>query len=99
VLAAFICLIDVIAMISIALSDGSRTPRQHSTTFTVVSFVALLAFLCWAAMTAAFAIKRLRTTSRTLSHVTEMIWTSILIPPLSVYWRLYGAVKFRVAFL
>jgi hypothetical protein len=50
-------------------------------------------------MTAAFAWKRLATTSRTVAHVVEVALTSALIPPLSVFWRLYGAVKFRAAFL
>jgi hypothetical protein len=31
--------------------------------------------------------------------VAEMVVTSALIPPLSVFWRLYGALKFRVFFL
>jgi hypothetical protein len=31
--------------------------------------------------------------------VTEMVVTSMLIPPLAVYWRLRGAVRFRVLFL
>jgi hypothetical protein len=31
--------------------------------------------------------------------VAEMVLTSALIPFLSVFWRLYGALKFRVWFL
>jgi hypothetical protein len=27
-----------------------------------------------------------------------MVWTSIPIPFLSIYWRLYGAVRFKVFF-
>jgi glycosyltransferase involved in cell wall biosynthesis len=53
----------------------------------------------WLALTLRFAAKRLRNTSRAPSHVVEMACTSILIPPLAILWRLYGAVKFRVAFL
>ena len=32
-------------------------------------------------------------------HVAEMAVTSALIPPVSVFWRIYGAVKFRVWFV
>ena len=38
-------------------------------------------------------------TSRAPGHIGEMLLTSALIPPLSVFWRLYGAVKFGVWFL
>jgi hypothetical protein len=31
--------------------------------------------------------------------VLEMIVTSMLIPPLAVFWRVYGACKFRTLFL
>ncbi|KVE08577.1 glycosyl transferase family 2 [Burkholderia vietnamiensis] len=55
--------------------------------------------LAWAAITAAFCIKRLRGTQLTPSHVAEMIVTSIAIPPVSLYWRLRGALHFRVFFL
>jgi len=42
---------------------------------------------------------RLRGTSHAPGHIAEMAVTSALIPPLSVFWRLRGAVKFRVLFL
>ncbi|KDR38327.1 glycosyltransferase family 2 protein [Caballeronia glathei] len=61
--------------------------------------VASIAALGWLALTAWFCAKRLATTARTLSHVLEMAYTSVLIPFLSVFWRLYGAVKFRTLFL
>jgi GT2 family glycosyltransferase len=53
----------------------------------------------WALLTASFCARRLRGTSRARGHVTEMVVTSMLIPPLAVYWRLRGAVRFRVLFL
>jgi hypothetical protein len=28
-----------------------------------------------------------------------MIVTSLIIPPCAIFWRLYGAVRYRVAFL
>jgi hypothetical protein len=61
--------------------------------------IGLAAAALWLALTLAFAAKRLRATSLKPAHVAEMLWTSIVIPPLAVAWRLYGACKFRVAFL
>jgi len=49
-------------------------------------------------MTGRFCARRLRGTSRSPGHVAEMVATSALIPPLSVFWRLFGAWKFRVPF-
>jgi cellulose synthase/poly-beta-1,6-N-acetylglucosamine synthase-like glycosyltransferase len=53
----------------------------------------------WVTLTVRFADRRLRGTSREPGHVLEMLVTSALIPPLSVFWRLYGAFRFRVLFL
>jgi glycosyltransferase involved in cell wall biosynthesis len=47
----------------------------------------------------ALARRRLRRTSHAPAHVLEMIVTSIAIPFLSVYWRLRGAIHFRVGYL
>jgi GT2 family glycosyltransferase len=56
--------------------------------------------LCaWLLLAGSFCARRLHRTSRSASHVAEMIWTSLWIPFLSVYWRLYGAIKFRAWFL
>ncbi len=60
--------------------------------------VALAAAGVWAALTARFCLARLRRTSRAPGHLAEMVATSALIPYLSVFWRLYGAWKFRVVF-
>lgn len=46
-----------------------------------------------------FAWRRLRETSHAPRHVLEMLVTSALIPFLSVYWRMRGALRFRVLFL
>jgi GT2 family glycosyltransferase len=59
---------------------------------------ALGAFSVWMAATGFLSLKRLKGTSHSLSHVLEMILTSLLNPFLSVSWRLVGAVKFRVFF-
>lgn len=53
----------------------------------------------WLAITGRFCVRRLQRTSRAPRHVAEMIVTSALIPPISVFWRLYGALRFRVLFL
>jgi hypothetical protein len=53
----------------------------------------------WAVLTARFCLTRLRGTSRAPRHLAEMIVTSALIPPLALFWRLRGALRFRVLFL
>jgi GT2 family glycosyltransferase len=45
------------------------------------------------------AIQRLKGASLAPSHVLEMLTTSLLIPFLSVYWRLAGAWHFKVRFI
>ena len=53
----------------------------------------------WLWLTLRFCLRRLRGTSHAPSHVAEMALTSVVIPPLAIYWRLRGAVRFRVFFL
>lgn len=53
----------------------------------------------WLLLTGRFCARRLRRTSRAPRHVAEMIVTSALIPPLSIFWRLYGALRFGVLYL
>jgi glycosyltransferase involved in cell wall biosynthesis len=58
----------------------------------------LLSFLCimaWLSLTCNFFIKRIHGTSKKVTHVLEMIVTSLLIPFLSVYWTLYGSYRFK----
>ena len=55
--------------------------------------------LVWGVLTARFCLHRLRGTSKSPAHIAEMVVTSILIPPLSVFWRLVGALRFRTAFM
>lgn len=52
----------------------------------------------WVWLTGAFCLRRLRGASKAPAHVAEMVVTSALIPPLSLYWRLRGAWAFRVFF-
>jgi glycosyltransferase involved in cell wall biosynthesis len=60
--------------------------------------VALLAGAVWLALTARLCLQRLRGTAHTVSHVTDVVVTSVLIPPLAVFWRLAGAIRYRVRF-
>jgi hypothetical protein len=50
-------------------------------------------------MTGRFCVQRLKRTSKAPVHVAEMIVTSALIPPLAVFWRIVGAIKFRTGLL
>jgi glycosyltransferase involved in cell wall biosynthesis len=61
--------------------------------------MAVGALAAWLLLTGGFCAHRLRSTSRAPGHVMEMVVTSALIPPLAVFWRLRGAIKFRVPFL
>ncbi|MDB5747576.1 MAG: hypothetical protein JWP72_2424 [Massilia sp.] len=71
------------------------------------SVIAPVAGLAWLALTARLAAQRLRGSARcpnarsrkTVSHVADMIVTSALIPPLAVFWRLVGAIRYRVRFI
>jgi GT2 family glycosyltransferase len=60
--------------------------------------LALAGFAAWAVMTALLCRKRLDGTSRSPSHIAEMVITSALVPPLAVFWRVAGAIRFRVRF-
>lgn len=55
--------------------------------------------LVWVPLVGRFWVERLRGAALTPSHVAEMLVTSVLIPPVAVYWRLRGAWTFRVPFL
>jgi glycosyltransferase involved in cell wall biosynthesis len=63
------------------------------------SLVGWLGLLTWLLSTAAFCLIRLKGTSKHLRHIAEMVATSVLIPPLAVFWRLRGALKFKVFFI
>jgi len=62
-------------------------------------WLVVLAGLAWVWFTGRFCLHRLRDVSHAPAHVAEMVVTSAVIPPLSVFWRLAGAVKYRVLFL
>lgn len=61
--------------------------------------IALAAAATWFGMLLAFFLQRLRGTRKTPAAVCELLVTSVLIPPLAVFWRAVGALRFRVLFL
>ncbi len=61
-------------------------------------YIVLGAACAWTLLTGWFCLLRLRHTSHLPRHVVEMVVTSLLIPPLAIYWRIAGALKFRVLF-
>lgn len=83
--------------------------RYYATVGTLVIFAVgaargrprvLLAGLgVWAILTARFSLLRLRGASRAPSHIAEMLITSALIPPVCIFWRLAGAIRYRTIFL
>jgi GT2 family glycosyltransferase len=52
----------------------------------------------WLTLTVRLCARRLAGTAKTASHIAEMIVTSALIPPLAVFWRIAGAIRYRVRF-
>jgi cellulose synthase/poly-beta-1,6-N-acetylglucosamine synthase-like glycosyltransferase len=61
--------------------------------------VAAIAGAGWLLMTLGFTAKRLKGASLSFSHILEMLLTSMLIPFLSVYWTIYGAIRYKIFFL
>ena len=63
---------------------------------------ALVAGLAWLALTARLCMQRLRGAAGrhppTVSYMLDIVVTSALIPPLAVFWRLVGAIRYRVRF-
>jgi glycosyltransferase involved in cell wall biosynthesis len=62
------------------------------------SGLALFAGLGWLALTAQRCRQRLRGVAPTASHIADVVVTSALVPPLAVFWRLLGAIRYRVGF-
>jgi len=60
------------------------------------SWLVYPAFVLWVVLLVDFIRKRLQYTSRSFSHVMEMVLTSPLLPFLSIYWWWYGAFRFNV---
>lgn len=62
------------------------------------SMVTLLASFAWLTFTSDLVARRLRNNSLAAKHVIEMVVTSVLIPPVSLFWRAVGGVRHRVPF-
>lgn len=50
----------------------------------------------WLVLSLWFAARRLRSTSHSWDHISEMMFTSAVLPVISIFWKLYGSLKFRV---
>jgi len=57
-----------------------------------------VAFCAWLLLTGRLCAHRLRGVVHTPAHVADIVLTSALLPPLAVFWRLAGAVRYRVRF-
>jgi GT2 family glycosyltransferase len=55
----------------------------------------MIAFIGWLGLTVSFIRKRLNNSSSDPQHILEMIVTSIVIPPLAVFWRMVGKYRFK----
>lgn len=60
--------------------------------------VGAAALAVWLMLTGYVVWRRLRGSSRAFGNVADVVVTSALIPVLAVYWRLAGALHFRVVF-
>lgn len=60
-----------------------------------MNVVALLSLGVWLSITTRFFLERIKGTDHSFRHITEMAVTSALIPVLSVFWTLYGSLKFK----
>jgi GT2 family glycosyltransferase len=63
------------------------------------AIAAATAAVIWVVLTARFCAVRLVRTSKAPAHIAEMIVTSAAIPPIAVFWRALGAIRFKVIFL
>jgi glycosyltransferase involved in cell wall biosynthesis len=79
-------------IIFFTVSTVTATAFQNETVKSI-SFIGCLGLVIW------FMRKRLTGASLKFSHVLEMFITSFIIPFLSVFWTLYGAVRYKIFFL
>ncbi|MGG7605824.1 glycosyltransferase family 2 protein [Massilia sp. BKSP1R2A-1] len=63
-----------------------------------LTIFATLAFAAWLLLTIRLCAHRLRAVAHTPAHVADLVLTSALLPPLAVFWRLTGALRYRVRF-
>lgn len=63
-----------------------------------VWWLAAIGTAVWVYLEGRFCLHRLRKTSHHPRHILEMFVTSVIIPPVAIYWRIRGAVHYRVFF-
>lgn len=56
---------------------------------------ALVFLLTWGILLMQFTARRLKGTVQSIKHIAEMVITSACIPFLSIYWTLYGSLKYK----
>ncbi len=52
----------------------------------------------WLVLTGMLIIRRLLDTSKTASHIAEVMLTSLVLPPLALFWRMVGAARYHLRF-
>lgn len=82
----FYLFVSVLLVVALALATAGATGA------------ALTALILWLVATAWFFLRRLRNSARTARNAAELLLTSMLIPPLSIFWRLVGISRFGVRF-
>jgi glycosyltransferase involved in cell wall biosynthesis len=61
--------------------------------------LALVSILVWLLLSLMVSLPLLQQTTRRPGSVGEVLLTSALLPPVAVFWRLMGALKFRVLYI
>lgn len=76
-------------------------PKPRSDYYFIVAALATAAVggaALWCVLTARFCFARLVPARKCLSNIAEIVVASVLIPPLAVFWRAVGALRFGVVF-
>lgn len=53
----------------------------------------------WTLLTAHLCLQRLRGTEKSAANIFQVVWTSLLLPPIGIFWRMVGALRFRLKFM
>jgi len=64
-----------------------------------LKWFAIVFSIFWLVLTINLMRKRLMATARSFRQIVEMTITSIVIPLVSVFWQIYGAIKYKTLFL
>jgi glycosyltransferase involved in cell wall biosynthesis len=64
-----------------------------------LKWLAIVFSIFWLLLTVRLTRKSLMPTAKTFDQLVEVIVTSIVIPLVSVYWQIYGAIKYKALFL